>query len=151
MAAPGQPFTVTTTFGTPSGPTFRGSTVVAPPADGNNVIGPIDQVVSLAITPSGDQTIYASEIVHANIQGFGFLATLVTAGSGTASVTIKLKGAGGGSTDVTYTLTPTNGQPMAVAFPLLPSTITSNITSITVTPSADGAVVEVEGEFVVST
>ena len=147
----GQQFTVSTSFGTPSGPTFKGSTVVNPPADGNNVIGPIDQLVSQAITPSGDQTIYADGIVSANIQGFGFLATLVTPGSGTASITINLKGCGAGGADVTYTLTPTTGQPMAVAFASLPSTVVGNITSITATPSADGAVIEVQGEFVVTT
>jgi hypothetical protein len=147
----GQPFTVTTSFGTPIGPTYRGSTVVVPPDDGNNIIGPIDQVVSQAITPSGDQTVYSSDIVYSKIQGFGFLATLVTAGGGTASVTVKLKGCGAAGADVTYTLTPTEGQPMAVAFPYLPSTIVANITSITVTPSADGAVVQVQGMFAVTT
>ena len=93
---------------------LKGSTVVAR-QPGNNPIN-IDQVVSLATTPTGDQTIYANDIVGTKIQALGFLATLVTAGTGTASVTVKLKGCGPAGPDVTYTLTPTTGSPKAVAF-----------------------------------
>ena len=92
MAA-GQPITVAVSIGDPLTGTIKGSTVVAAPSTGNNPIN-IDQVVSLATTPTGDQTIYASDIVYTKIQALGFVATLVTAGTGTASVTVKLKGCG---------------------------------------------------------
>ena len=100
MAA-GQPITVAVSIGDPLTGTIKGSTVVAAPSTGNNPIN-IDQVVSLATTPTGDQTIYASDIVYTKIQALGFVATLVTAGTGTASVTVKLKGCGhrGGRRDV---------------------------------------------------
>jgi hypothetical protein len=149
MAA-GQSITVSSSIGDPLTGTIKGSTVIPAPADGNNIIN-IDQIVSTAITPSGDQTIYADAIAHADIQALGFVATLVTAGSGTASVVVKLKGAAG-SGDVTWTLTPTQGQPNGVAFASIAAAgITANMTSITVTPSADGAVVEVQGKIYTTT
>ena len=152
MSTPGQPFKISTSFGTPIGPTYTGSTTIQPGANGGNIIGPIDQVVSLAITSSGDQTIYSSDIIASKVLALGFIATLVTAGSGTASVTVKLKAAGTGSADVDFVLTPTQGNPNGVAFPSAAAAgIVGNITSITCTPSADGAVVEVQGLIDVTT
>ena len=149
MAA-GQPITVLASIGDPLTGTIKGSTVIPAPSTGNNPIN-IDQVVSLTTTPSGDQTVYASDIVCAKIQALGFVANLVAAGSGTASVTLKLKAAGSGSADVDYVLTPAQGVPNAVVFSSLLAGIVGNITSITCTPSADGAVVEVLGKIYVST
>ena len=149
MAA-GQPITVAVSIGDPLTGTIKGNTVIPAPSTGNNPIN-IDQVVSLATTPSGDQTIYASDIVYTKIQALGFVATLVTAGTGTASVVVKLKAAGSGAADVTYTLTPSQGSPNGVAFAGLPAEVVGNITSITCTPSADGAVVEVTGKIYVTT
>ncbi len=90
----GQPITVSASIGDPQTGTIKGSTVIAAPSTGNNPIN-IDQVVSQAVTPSGDQPIYASDIVYTKIQAFGFVASLVSAGSGTPSVIVKLKGATG--------------------------------------------------------
>ena len=148
----GQPFTIATSFGTPTGPTFTGKTIIPAGANGGNIIGPIDQIVSLAITPSGDQTIYSSDVIYSKILALGFIATLVTAGSGTASVTVKLKAAGTSSADIDFVLTPTQGNPSGVAFASAAAAgIVGNITSITCTPSADGAVVEVQGLIDVTT
>ena len=149
MAA-GQPITVAVSIGDPLTGTIKGSTVVAAPSTGNNPIN-IDQVVSLATTPTGDQTIYASDIVDTKIQALGFVATLVTAGTGTAGVVVNLKAAGSEGADVTYTPTPTQGSPNGVVFASLPAAVVGNITSIACTPSADGAVVEVTGKIYVTT
>ena len=79
------------------------------------------------------------------------MATLVTAGTGTASVVVKLKAAGSEAANVTYTLTPTQGAPNGVVFASLPAAVVANIASIACTPSADGAVVEVTGKIYVTT
>lgn len=157
MAA-GQSITVSAGIGDPQTGTISGKTVVAPPSTGNNCLN-IDQVVSLTTTPSGDQTIYDGDIVYSKIQALGFVASLVTAGSGTASVTIHLVDAvSGGSTDITVPLTPTQGSPNAAIGSGATGTVTigsgliaHDITSITCTPSADGAVVEVQGKIYVTT
>lgn len=95
MAA-GQPITVSVSIGDPQTGTIKGNTVIPAPSLGNVPICP-DALVSLAATPSGDQQIYPSGIAYANIQALGFVATLVTAGTGTPSVVVKLKGATGAS------------------------------------------------------
>ncbi len=90
----GQAITISASIGDSLTGTIKGSTVIAAPSLGNVPICP-DAMVSLAATPSGDQQIYPSAITAANIQALGFIASLVTAGTGTPGVIVKLKGASG--------------------------------------------------------
>jgi hypothetical protein len=94
MAA-GQPITVSVSIGDPQTGTIKGSTVIPAPSLGNIPICPSGIQISLAATPTGDQQVYPTEITYANIQTLGFVATLVTAGTGVPVVILKLKGASG--------------------------------------------------------
>lgn len=137
----GNLFTVTTKFGISNGPTYQGQSQAAQPAGGNNDIL-IDQLTSLAIQPSGPQVLNNEGFLQSKFLGLGFLATVVSGGTAATSVTIELVGAGAASVTLNYTLTP--GQ--AIAFiGAAAAGLIDNCTEIAVTPSADGAVVEVQG------
>jgi hypothetical protein len=153
----GQNFTITHRFASGNGQTFQGVTVVTPPAPGNNPQD-IDQVVSAANAVTnpgvaeGDQKIAigfpAAQITgdgtdNAGGGGFGLVATLVTAGSGTWSVVVKFVGAGG--VIKSYTLTAGSSSVVRDAIGAKADFSTTDVTEIDVTPSVDGAVVEITG------
>jgi hypothetical protein len=153
----GQNFNITIRFASGNGQTFQGVTTVTPPAAGNNPQN-IDQIVSAANAlanpgvASGDQKIAlgfpAAQITgdgtdDAGGGGFGFAASLVTAGSGTWSVVIKFVGASG--VIKSYTLTAVSSCVARDAIGAHNDLGTTAVTEIDVTPSADGAVVELMG------
>jgi hypothetical protein len=167
MATPGQSFTITGSFGSSGGPTYSGSTTVTPPVTGNNPQD-IDQLVNTTLATAtagvnaGDQRIAgpggkvawfptkdigyaASPTNSANGGGYGFKATLVTAGGlgGAQNVVVKFINTAN-STVTSYTLV--NGQQVSMdsvgASGALGNT---NITEIDCTPSPDGSTFEVQG------
>lgn len=159
----GTNFTVTHGFAAGTLASYSGQTVVTPPASGNNPQN-VDQIVSAAnasATPgiaSGDQKIvgkgfassdigYAASPNNVNGGGFGFLARLVSSGSGSGAQQIVIKfisAASGNATVVSYTLQAN----MSVAFDAIGAggqlgDVT--IQEIDCTPSPDGSVFEVLG------
>ena len=147
--ASGQNITVGGSIGDPLTGTISASTLISPPLTGNNVTL-IDQQV-----PSGGSpvTICAKGFAHADIEALGFVATLVTAGTQAASIVVNLKNANtGGATDITIPLAPASGVPNGAFFiSAADAGVASDITSITVTPDANGAVVRVQAKIYVST
>ena len=125
--ATGQTFTVGTTFGCSSGPTYAGTTTNQPPANGNVSINP------QAFVPAGntDVTIYGETIVKNNVTGYGAQMSLIALNGqvNTPQVTVKFKAANAGNTDLTYVLQ--SGQSLAFSSN---SQMSYNTTSITVTP-----------------
>jgi hypothetical protein len=125
-----QTFSVVTQFGVSNGPTYSGSTSVAPAVNGNNTDlyafnvphGASPLVVDANALPS-----------TARFGGLGFQCQLVAlnANVSTPSLTVKLTGAGPTDSDLSYTLSP--GQ--SVAF-TNNNFLTGVWTGITVTPDA---------------
>ena len=95
----GTPFNISVGFGTSIGPTYSGQIIVSSPNTGDNPVL-IDQVVGPNVT---NQVIYSPGVKNTNLLGFGFLAKLVTNGSGAQSANVSFVG-----TNISYLLTPAN-------------------------------------------
>ena len=155
----GQDITVGMTIGDSLTGTLRASSVIQAPTNGN-IIDNIDALVSAATlaTYNSDHSVSLTAIpVHGavallDLQAIGFVATLVTAGTGANTVVVTLVGAAaGGMGDVTFNLIPASGQPNGVAFSNAAAAgILHNITSVTITPDST-AVIEVQGKIYTKT
>jgi hypothetical protein len=154
MSTPGSDFTNGVSFGSASGPTYNFKTVTAAPNTGNNP-QQIDQLVSLAITPAGDQIIWGpGSFTESDLNGFGIG---VLAGGASANTTVNtsvvVKFCHSGNTAIntaTYTLKPGEGVSVPPAS-VLATIGNTTITQITCTPSADGAACEIVGTLNLNT
>jgi hypothetical protein len=98
----GATFTQTQRFGCSGGPTYQGSTSVAPPVGGVSEL-----LIDADVLESGGTTeIYGDSITFTKILAYGFLVTLVDdQGNANPSINIQLQHAAGGMVDVIYNLT----------------------------------------------
>jgi hypothetical protein len=97
----GSTFTVLGRFGVSSGPTYTGQTSVAPGVTGNDTLL-IDKVIAAGAVPQD----IGSAILKADVEGFGFVATLtaLNGNAGTPSITVRMVDAGAGGADLEYVL-----------------------------------------------
>ncbi len=150
----GSNFTNSFGFASASGPSYNFNTVTPPPNTGNNP-QQIDQAVSLAITPSGDQIIWGpGSFDETDLSGFGIgvLPGGATANT-TANTSVVVQFCESGNTPIntaTYTLKPGEGVSVTPA-DVLAAIGNTTVTQIICTPSADGAVCEVVGTLNLNT
>lgn len=132
----GTPFTIGTSFGIGTGPTYQGSTVINPQDTGNNP-QLIDQTVEHA--GSGTVTIWVGSALYTDLQpsggkggGYGFYVTTtaLNGNTGTPACTIKFMN----STNLVYSIALSSGQAYAMPTTTGFSGSYTSITTIQVVP-----------------